>query len=68
MSARIELDLNLCNGDGICVEYCPYELFHLKETADGLKAEVISTQDCTICNTCVGLCPNGAITVSPWGG
>ncbi|MGC8874088.1 MAG: 4Fe-4S dicluster domain-containing protein [Chloroflexia bacterium] len=52
-----------CKGCGICVAFCPQHVFALGE--DG-RAEVVNPEACTNCQICDRLCPDFAITLTPW--
>lgn len=52
-----------CKGCGICVAFCPVGVFALGE--DG-RAEVVNPEACTNCQICDRLCPDFAITLTPW--
>lgn len=52
-----------CKGCGICVAFCPQHVFALGE--DG-RAEVVQPEACTNCELCDRLCPDFAITLTPW--
>ena len=52
-----------CKGCGICVAFCPQQVFALGE--DG-RAEVVNPEACTNCQICDRLCPDFAITLAPW--
>ena len=56
------IDPELCNGCGICVDYCPADVLRLDEKTD--KAVAKYPQDCTACRICETDCPQKAITVS----
>ncbi len=53
---------DLCNGCGICVDYCPNDVFRLDESS---KAVIAYGRDCHTCFTCESDCPVKAIDVSP---
>ncbi|NHI93599.1 MAG: ferredoxin family protein [Candidatus Lokiarchaeota archaeon] len=57
---KITVDLNKCNGDGICVDVCPSGVYELGE--DG-KSKVINPDECIECLACQDQCPENAITV-----
>lgn len=61
----IQIDLDRCNGCGLCVDFCPVEVFDLVPgDADGsLIARATRQENCWACDTCVGQCPTGAIRV-----
>ncbi|MFZ5647898.1 MAG: DUF362 domain-containing protein [Bacillota bacterium] len=48
---------DLCQGCGICIQFCPNGAIKIKGTA-----AVIETDLCDDCEECVFACPNGAIT------
>jgi len=47
-----------CKGCGICVEFCPKDVFEMG--ADG-HAEVVYPERCSDCGLCAVLCPDFAI-------
>jgi 2-oxoglutarate ferredoxin oxidoreductase subunit delta len=47
-----------CKGCGICVEFCPKDVFEMGP--DG-HAEVVFPEQCADCGLCVVLCPDFAI-------
>lgn len=59
----VEIDLDLCQGAGDCVNVCPvnvYELIDGKVVADNIN-------DCIECLACEGICPYNAILIhSAW--
>lgn len=64
MKVKIIIDSDLCTGCGVCLDFCPYEIFELQETSSGVVAKAINPDNCTFCNTCVGQCSTGAITIT----
>lgn len=53
-----EIDLNKCDGCGVCAENCPSGAAAI---IDG-KVVMIHPEDCTYCTDCEGRCPVGAIS------
>lgn len=58
---KITIDLDKCNGDGICVDVCPTGVFEM-DTSSG-KSKVVNLEECIECLACQDQCPEGAITV-----
>jgi NAD-dependent dihydropyrimidine dehydrogenase PreA subunit/nitroreductase len=53
------VDLEICRGDGICVDVCPENVL---EILDGKAATVESRQDnCILCGQCVAVCPTESL-------
>ena len=57
------IDLELCNGCGLCVKICPMDVFRMDKQAK--KAVITYAEDCMLCEFCVLDCPTRAITVTP---
>ncbi len=61
------IDIELCNGCGICVQDCPTEVFQIDDTTG--KAYTGYPEDCVECKLCTMwptiICPVGAIESSP---
>jgi ferredoxin len=53
-----QINLELCNRCGTCVEQCPGQAVEM--TAFG--PSFVRPMDCTYCAECEGVCPEGAIT------
>ena len=48
-----------CNGDEICVDVCPMNVFDLVNN----RSVPERADDCIMCMVCVSACPTQAITV-----
>ena len=53
----VEIDLDLCQGAGDCVEVCPTEVYELIES----KVNAENIIECIDCMACDGICPYEAI-------
>jgi heterodisulfide reductase subunit A len=64
------VDLELCDGTGTCIEVCEYEDAIALETVtiDGraVQRAVVTPANCSGCGNCVSACPNRAIDVQGW--
>ena len=59
----ITIDSERCSGCGFCEAFCPVSVFEMRE-ADGRAVPVAARpRDCWACATCVGQCPEDAISV-----
>jgi NAD-dependent dihydropyrimidine dehydrogenase PreA subunit len=56
---EIKIDLDKCEGEGICVDVCPVEVFEIK---DG-KSVVVNLDECIECMACETQCPEVAIEI-----
>jgi len=55
----LQLDIETCNGCGMCVMVCPHEVFEMQ----GRKAIIIDHNACIECGACAINCPVNAIQV-----
>ena len=65
--ADVKVDWKKCNGDGVCADVCPVNVFELQdiqEYTDSKKSVPIRKEDCILCMACVNSCPTEAITVA----
>ncbi|MEM2281133.1 MAG: ferredoxin family protein [Candidatus Bathyarchaeia archaeon] len=63
---KVKVDWRRCNGDGLCVEICPVNVFELRkmpEYSDAQKSVPVREDECIMCMACVTSCPTEAITV-----
>ena len=51
------IDLDLCDGCGICISVCYCKALVLVEGV----IEVVETEECGYCTECEAVCPTGAI-------
>ena len=58
---KITIDQEKCEGADCAerVDVCPMEVIIL----DGEKVKVRNTEDCSLCEVCMDVCPNEAINV-----
>lgn len=55
------IDRTRCRAAGECVKFCPNSVYEL-DAAEG-RARVAHFHQCVVmCNNCVAVCPNGAIS------
>jgi uncharacterized protein (DUF169 family)/NAD-dependent dihydropyrimidine dehydrogenase PreA subunit len=63
-STELFISQELCQGDGLCVAFCPVSALEMTEV-DGQKvARAVHPELCTRCYTCVGQCPAQAIQLT----
>lgn len=63
---KVKVDWEKCDGDGVCVEVCPVEVFELQnlpDFTDTEKSVPVREDECILCMACVASCPTEAITV-----
>ena len=56
----LNLDVEKCNGCGMCREVCPHQVFAVEEK----RARIIDRDACMECGACSLNCPTEAISVS----
>lgn len=65
-----EVNLSLCNGEGLCVTQCDYEgaLRMVKIEVDGGTVDRVEVNAglCVGCGACVAVCPHQAIDLNGW--
>jgi NAD-dependent dihydropyrimidine dehydrogenase PreA subunit len=57
--AKVTVDKGKCDGDGVCADVCPQNVFEIQSG----KAVPVNEGDCINCQACVEGCPQKAITV-----
>lgn len=63
----VKVDWNKCNGDEVCVQVCPVNVFEMKnlpEYSDTPKSVPVRESECIMCMACTTQCPTEAITVT----
>lgn len=60
---NVFVDHDVCEGNGLCVEACPVEVYDLVEVRGETKAQPTRGNDCILCMACVNACPTSAIKV-----
>ncbi len=55
----IAIDLDLCSGDGLCVENCTGRALAMKDN----KVVILDLERCSECYYCESVCSSGAIRV-----
>ena len=63
---KVIVDYSKCNGDAVCIDTCPVEVFELQnlpEYPDSEKSVPVREDECILCMACVAQCPTEAITV-----
>jgi 2-oxoglutarate ferredoxin oxidoreductase subunit delta len=54
------INLQLCTGCGLCVEYCPSHAVELVAS----RPVITAPERCAYCGTCEEMCPAGAIMLA----
>jgi NAD-dependent dihydropyrimidine dehydrogenase PreA subunit len=63
---KVKVDWEKCDGDGVCADVCPVEVFEIQkldEYPDNEKSVPVREEECILCMACVTSCPTEAITV-----
>ena len=60
---KVTVDLNVCEGAGVCAEVCPMNVYDMVEVDGAKKAKASRQDDCIMCMACVNACPTQAIIV-----
>ena len=61
--AHIDIDLSLCNKDGLCISECP--AFLLTRGADKFPVVAADAAErCILCGHCIAVCPTGALSLA----
>jgi coenzyme F420-reducing hydrogenase delta subunit/ferredoxin len=58
--AKAVVDLDNCNGCGLCFDDCPFDAISIQARTDGAKFEnevVVNPELCGACGICTGSCP-----------
>ena len=62
---EVRVSQQRCTGCGMCVNFCPVDVFELQQTAADQRkiASPVRETECWACDTCVGQCPVNAIEI-----
>jgi NAD-dependent dihydropyrimidine dehydrogenase PreA subunit len=63
----VKVDYSKCNGDSVCVQVCPVEVFEMQDLPDhpdSQKSVVVKEDECILCMACTTQCPTEAIEVT----
>ena len=60
---KVTVDLDACEGAGVCAEVCPMNVYDMVDVGGEQKAQATREEDCIMCMACVNACPTQAITV-----
>ncbi len=55
----VAIDSEKCTGAGECANNCPVEVFKVENG----KCVIVQGDLCEGCETCVSVCPSGAVTL-----
>ena len=61
---KVEVDSDRCTGCGMCINFCPVDVFELQHIVDKKISQPLHMEECWACDTCVGQCPTNAITIT----
>ena len=64
IGSEVAVDLDLCVGDGACIEVCPVNVFDWRGEGRDRKAIPNRERDCIYCFGCEAVCPKFAIRVT----
>lgn len=60
---EVRIDHDRCSGCGMCINFCPVDIFELQSGPSGNVAQALRMEECWACDTCVGQCPENAIQI-----
>ena len=59
-----KINLDDCDGCGVCVEFCPTDVLRIDENT--LKPVARYIENCMTCYNCEFACPSKCISISPF--
>jgi len=66
---NVAVDHDVCDGDAICVQVCPVNVFEMIESpghpGSDKKSDPVRESDCIFCMACELSCPPKAIKITP---
>ena len=54
------INMDRCNGCGLCADYCPTDAVEMSEA----HPSIVRPEDCSYCGLCEEICPVGAIELA----
>ncbi len=64
VGTEVAVDLDLCVGDGACIEVCPVNVFDWRGEGSDRKVIPYKERDCIYCFGCEAVCPKFAIRIT----
>ena len=64
VGSEVAVDLDLCVGDGACIEVCPVNVFDWRGEGPERKVIPRRERDCIYCFGCEAVCPKFAIRIT----
>ncbi len=65
---KVAVDWDTCNGDGICIDTCPVNVFEFADVpshpTSEKKSDPAREPDCIMCHACEIQCPTKAIKIA----
>jgi len=65
---HVAVDFDVCDGDGVCIDVCPVNVFEFVEArghpTSEKKSDPVRESDCIFCRACEVQCPAQAILIT----
>ncbi len=61
--AKVRVNQDKCNGEALCLDLCPANVFEIRVIYEERKSIPIRENNCIVCMICEVNCPSKAITV-----
>lgn len=60
-AVELRVDMDKCDGCGLCQAFCPGDVFEMVNLDGKKRAQPVLLERCSACYTCIGQCPKKAI-------